>query len=213
LYLNIPSAAAGVTIRRVHFKNGRSVSGAAICHLDSGNSSKTLTLESCIFSGNQSNVGGAIVSWGGKVIILGCTFYNNSAERSGAINLQNGSIRLTGNIFYGNTADPYDNVLTTNSGTDGASSLGYSVSDMASGGYSTTTGSGFDFATGDIQVTAATVDAATFKPLDSTALATLQIIPVPITIEGFPATDFYGNDRSVNSSGGYTAAGAVSVQQ
>jgi hypothetical protein len=35
---------------------------------------------------------------------------------------------------------------------------------------------------------------------------------VPITLEGFPATDFYGNDRSTNAGGGYTAAGAAAVQ-
>jgi hypothetical protein len=61
---------------------------------------------------------------------------------------------------------------------------------------------GITFVTGDTQITTPTVDTTTFKPQDGTALATLQIIPVPITIQDFPATDFYGNDRSTNSGGG-----------
>ncbi|GHU86231.1 hypothetical protein FACS189473_5480 [Spirochaetia bacterium] len=171
---------------------------------------ETLTLESCIFSGNQCAYGGAAVHTAAdNTTILGCTFFNNNSTTSQypdrAIFVRRGTATLAGNLFYGNRASNGNVVYGGR-----AVSLGYNVSDYASG--TTTTTSGFTFVTGDVQVTTATVNATTFKPVDSAALATLRIIPVPITPAGFPTTDFYGNDRSTNSGGGYTAAGAVAVE-
>jgi predicted outer membrane repeat protein len=190
---------AEVTIRRVHFKDGKTTDyGGAI--YKSGNA--LVVLESCIFSGNQASSGGAIYNTG-QLIVRACTFYGNTAiSLAGAI--YNGTVTLTGNLFYGNgSTAPYGNVVYVSSGT--VTSGGYNVSDYASGTNSPT-GSGWTFVTGDTQVTTPTVDTTSFKPL-SASLSTLQIVPT--SLADYPATDFYGNARSAYAGGGFTAAGAV----
>jgi len=103
-FLYINNISEEVIIRGVHFKDGRALRyGVAI--LNRGN----LTLESCIFSGNDgrngTNSGGAIFSWSGKLTVRGCTFYNNhSGWYGGAIQAHGGAVTLSGNLFYGNTA-------------------------------------------------------------------------------------------------------------
>jgi hypothetical protein len=201
-----------VTIRRIHFKNGlANTEGAAI--YKGGDLTPWLFLESCVFSGNRTNndYGGAVYQTnGGLLDVKGCTFYNNSAGttsgKGGAIYNHGGALVLSGNIFYGNTAAS-DNVVyiaTTES------SGGYNISDKASG-TDASTGSGFTFTTGDVQITSATFNTTTFKPL-SGSLSALQRVPVShIQAGSFPATDFYGNTRSSYASSGNTAAGACAA--
>jgi predicted outer membrane repeat protein len=206
LYIN--SAAAEVTIRRVYFKDGQANPGAAIYNTG------TLTLESCILSGNQATDTSLFISGGGAVFtdnsssltVLGCTFYNNNtASNGGAIDAK-GNVTLAGNLFYGNTAASGHNVVYNYSGT--VTSLGYNVSDMASG-TDGATGSGFDFVTGDdVQVTAPFVSAVSFKP--STGSAVLGRVNVSAYNTAnptltYPTVDFYGDSIPASAA----AAGAV----
>jgi hypothetical protein len=72
--LYISGSGITATIRRVHFKDGRASSGSAIRF-----SSNTINLESCIFSGNQSESISCVYNAGsGNMNITGCTFYGNS---------------------------------------------------------------------------------------------------------------------------------------
>jgi len=96
-----------VDISRIHFKSGKdsnnstSNGGSAIYNKGS------LLIESCIFTINTANKGGAIYSASASTAttVKGCTFYNNSARESGgAIYLSGGTLALVGNIFYMNTA-------------------------------------------------------------------------------------------------------------
>jgi hypothetical protein len=196
------TGAVEAVIRRVHFKDGKhsgwSGGGGAVF-----NESGTLTLESCIFSGNQADRGGAIYNYYGQLTMRACTFYGNTTS-SGEIYTW-GMLTLTGNLFYGNASSSGSKVIIYNPGLGGTiTSGGYNVSDVASGYYS---GSGWIFDATDIQVTAQTVDGTSFKPL-STELATLQIVPTALA--DYPATDFYGNTRSAYVNGSnLTAAGAV----
>ena len=89
-----------VNISRIHFKDGRAAySGAAI--KNSGN----LTLESCIFSGNQTSDnlsdGGAIYS-NSTITIKSCTFYENRSEYQGGAIWSSGTLTLESCIFSGN---------------------------------------------------------------------------------------------------------------
>jgi predicted outer membrane repeat protein len=191
LYIN--SSSAEVTIRRIHFKDGRTSNyGAAITN------SGTLTLESCIFSGNQAYYGGSAVYAQGNLTILGCTFYNNNsvAQGGGAIWNENTTIRLAGNLFYGNIAQ-YGNVVSNGTVT----SLGYNISDMASGTDSTS-GSGYTFVTGDVQVTELPISASSFKPSAGSAVTGAVN---PSAIANYPTVDFYGDPIPATSA----AAGAV----
>ena len=182
-----------VTISRIHFKDGRAVVAAAIY-----NPGGNVSLESCIFSGNQSapSAGGAIYNYG-PMSVKGCTFYNNrstNAYGGGAIYNNGGTLTLEGNLFYGNTASIFS---VTNSGT----SLGYNVVDVALG--TANNQSGFAAVTGDIQHTGTPfTDTTTFGPVPA-----LHTILPGTPSEGFPATDFYGYTRNFPG-----APGAVSEE-
>jgi hypothetical protein len=194
---------AGVTvrIRQVHFRDGQAQGGSAIY-----NRSSTITLESCVFSGNKETSdswGGAVYIYGGGATILGCTFYANVGNYGGAVCINSGTLNLGGNLFYGNTARD-DRVVFSN-GT--ITSLGYNVSDKPGG--TGTTQSGFVFAAGDKQLTNPTTDP--LDPSDAThpykpAAASLSDITIVDTsaIPGYPEKDFYGASRS-----GTVPAGAV----
>jgi hypothetical protein len=209
LTIGSSSIATRVTIRRVRFHEGKTASyGGAIYNYG------TVSLESCIFSGNQASSGGAIFSNSGTLTVKGSTFYNNSATSYiGAIERNNGNVSLTGNLFYGNTAP-------SRSVTYSTTSYGYNVSDKASGTDSTT-GSGWTFATGDVQVTTPPLAPASFKLLSGTD----AVGRLPSTLPaGYPATDFYGATISGGGNAGavqataaagyilsYTASGAGTV--
>jgi hypothetical protein len=167
-----------VAIRRVHFKNGLATNyGGAI-----DNFSGTLTLESCIFSGNRTistsgNAnGGAIYndnSRDGTLTVRGSTFYNNSAGYIGDAIYNRGTLNLTGNVFYGNAV--------SNTGT--VTSGGYNVSDKESGA------SGWAFAATDVQAAIMPVGPVSFKPLLGLSAAG-RITTRP---ENYPTVDFYGD--------------------
>jgi predicted outer membrane repeat protein len=191
--LCISGAAEEAKISRVHFKNGRAAQGGAI--MNGG----ILTLESCIFSGNQGTGGGGAIHTQNTLTIRGCTFYGNTANRGGAVDtlywlapgLPEYILTLTGNLFYGNTAFSYDPVV---SGIPDSAS--YNVVDLELG-----TGdnqSGWEPATGDTQVTALPISPKTFRLLSgSGALGVIDTLP-----PDYPTLDFYGNPIS-------NAAGAV----
>lgn len=211
--LNIYSSTATVSISRIHFKNGYSTSvngfGAAISN--SGN----LTLESCIFSNNRDDFGGAIysstVDTNISLTIRGCTFYGNTGYAGLAIYAQVyfpdiiQKITLAGNLFYGNKTTNWGALM--NMRTDSKNfvvSATYNVIDVpyGSGTVNGTTGnpSGWVAGTGDttfsaLSISGVPINTTTFAPLSSA----LNIVP-----SGLPTIDFYGNTRSFP-----TAPGAV----
>jgi hypothetical protein len=192
--LRIYNGDADVAIRRLHFKDGNvtsnSASGSAIDNVGA------LTLESCIFSGNQTAYGGAIGNGTyGTLTVRGCTFYNNSAGIGGAI-FNNGKLTLTGNVFYGNSATSHS-VVRNNGGT--VTSGGYNVANRPGG--ITLGDSGWVFDGTDVQATTAPIGLVSFKPLSGLDAAG-RITTKP---EDYPTVDFYGNP--IPASG--AQAGAV----
>jgi len=100
------------TISRIWFKDIKTTNyGGAISTRVTRNDAdyNQYVVESCIFSGNSSNVGGAIDNYG-VMYLKGCTFYGNSSSgNGGAILTSSGGnniarVHLIGNLFYGNTA-------------------------------------------------------------------------------------------------------------
>jgi hypothetical protein len=197
LYIN--STAAEVRVSRLHFKGASTLYyGGAI-----RNEGGKLTLESCVFSDNQtgsSGEGGGIYTKGttASVTVLGCTFSGNKAGSfgGGAICIDGGSLTLTGNIFVNNTGSATlptrCNMVQRASGT--LITGGYNVSDKPGG--AATAQSGWTFDSTDVpSVTDITFD-ATFRP---SSTATLSIPSLP---SGFPTTYFNGTARGANSTPG-----------
>jgi len=177
-----------IIIRRVHFKGSNNL--GAIQNL------KTLSLESCIFSNNNSTTSGGAVSNAGTMYVKGCTFYNNTAARGGGAISTNGSrMEMTGNLFFMNTTPVIYNFNATSGGTVFCD---YNAVDAELG-----TGddqSGWEPGSEDITFTGLDIsgdpiNTETFKPLPA-----LDSI-VPKDLEGFPTTDFYGNKRSSGAPG------------
>jgi len=196
------------TIRRVHFRGGRSSdNGSAI--RNQGN----LTLESCIFNDNQtvgsmSSFGGAIRNMSrGNLFVLGCIFINNRAGTSltsygGAIEQFDTMTTLTlaGNLFFGN--------VTGGSNPNGTPiirggvviSLGYNVVNVPFGTAFGQSG----WVAGTRDVTLADIGLPinlspyysdfTFTPSAGSVLR--NHIPANHGIPGFPTVDFYGNTRT-----------------
>jgi hypothetical protein len=183
-----------VTIRRVHFKNGKGLNKGGAIFSEVG---ADINLESCIFSGNTTAEsyawGGAVYLYDGVFNIQGCTFYNNNTFRGGAI-YSNGTTTLTGNLFYENKATDAGDIMYHFYGT--ATSNGYNVYDIAAN-YN------FNFSAGtdDKHLTALPFSPVSFRLLESSDAA--GILPA-ILPSGYPAADFYGNSISGNG-----AAGAV----
>jgi len=214
------SSAATVHVSRIYFLNGRTtLHGGAI------NNGGTLTLESCIFSGNrpyiegtQDRYGGAIYNTG-SLTVRGCTFYDN-----GSYNANNGyiiggtiystavtgtSIILCGNLFYRNYSFEHRNFSITRGGT--TTSLGYNVVDREYG--TSSIASGFTPVTGDANfantgfadnytdpfTTTSGTTAFTLRLGNSPANNTLLHTHIPAgewAAENMPETDFYGNVRT-----------------
>jgi hypothetical protein len=123
------------------------------------------------------------------------------------------SLTLTGNLFYGNTASnsAYQQVLYKSTAATTITSS-YNVVDKDYG--AGTAQAGWVAGTGDTTFSALGIssdpfNATSIKPSDATNLGKLQIVPTGT--EGFPATDFSGEARTV--SGGMTAAGAWSTAE
>jgi predicted outer membrane repeat protein len=191
--LYIPAVAAEVSIRGIHFKDGSAAnSGMAIW------TEGTLTLESCIFSGNHATSSGGAVYSRNTLTIRGCTFYGNTADsRGGAVYFLGASARtltLTGNLFYGNTAGSGEYPVVYNSGS-GTVDVSYNVVDVALG-----TGTGqAGWATGTGDTTFSTLSIGDDPPFDETTFVPVSGLEnvLPSTAPaGFPLTDFYGTARS-----------------
>jgi len=184
-----------VTIGRLYFKDGRASNYGAGIRNDGG----TVTLESCIFSGNSTSsptaFGGAIYN-DGTIYLNGCTFYENTSGFTGGAvyNNNNRILSLTGNLFYGNSAANapiirYSGIV--NSG-------GYNASDISIG--TGTSQSGWAAANGDKLLSDRPASPLTFRLLSGRGAQ--NAIPVPPA--GYPSQDFYG--QSINNG---AAAGAV----
>jgi hypothetical protein len=193
----------GVTLRRIHFRDGLSLSiftpnGAAIVY---NNYVGEFVLESCIFSGNQSNTGGTVYVSSIDLAVSGCTFYNNhTGRKGGAIYVVGGDARLTGNLFYGNTASSGNPVVYNASGT--VTSGGYNVSDKPGG--TGAADSGFGFVNTDSQLVPISFSRISFRPT-STGGALGKVDPS--ALGGYPRTDFYGDPLPASGA----AAGAVQI--
>ena len=199
--LYISGSSTTVNVSRVHFKDGRATNyGAAIYHYQG-----SLTLESCIFSGNQTSASsaysGAIYN-SGTMTIRGCTFISNSSAPTnsgygGAVYIASGSLTLTGNLFYGNTAyNSRGPIVYRSSGT--VTSSGYNVVDVALG--TGTAQSGWTAGTGDKEIKYLPISTDTFQPyIGDVELKVISTRPV-----AYPTVDFYGNSITNGA-----AAGAV----
>jgi predicted outer membrane repeat protein len=177
------SSGAVVRISRLHFKGGRATLNAAAI-----NNAGNLTLESCIFSDNQStsnNTGGAIYSRNGALALYGCTFVGNTAGpgRGAAVYHSVGTLSLMGNLFWGNTSND-NSVVYLQSST--LNSVGYNVSDKPGG--TSAADSGWAFAEGDVYEPFQPLDTTNFRPLSNGA-AYQRIISRP---PGYPLYDFDG---------------------
>jgi hypothetical protein len=198
--LRITVATAEVQIRRLHFKDGQATEdGGAIYNTG------PLTLESCIFSGNEvtaSNVSGGAIRSNNTLTIRGCTFYGNAATNSAAaVYYYAGAktLTLTGNLFYGNTASQYHLVYTVNTCIPT-----YNVVDKSYG-----TGPiqvGWNQGTGDTTFTALSVSGDPFDTTTFVPVSGLQsVLPSTMPAE-FPTTDFYGTTRTFPGAPGAVAA-------
>ena len=197
------SSGADVTIRRVHFMDGRaSGKGSAVC-----NENGKAVLESCIFSGNQiisdNEYGSAVFAEGidNSLTVRGCTFYGNSTGyRGGAITIRGGGqLTITGNLFYGNTAGFSNPVVYADHGI--VTSGGYNVFDIASNL------AGWTMAAGDTSASSLPLSPKSFKPIPTgDAAGALTSLPA-----GYPAEDFNGKPIAVGGAAGavqdLTAAG------
>ena len=213
--LRISTGSAVVSISRVHFKNGRTTSDGVAIYNNQGN----VSLESCIFTGNQNTVnpyayGGAVYNYNGTMNVKGCTFYNNSTNSNGGAIYTGGAdgttLTLEGNLFYGNTAADRGPVVNRGSGT--VTSLGYNVIDAEFGDVTVSTPllGGFDAAdNGTDKRLADLLDANTTSPFVDAAggnfapVSGIKVIDDALP-DGYPVKDFFGNNREIP-----WAAGAV----
>jgi hypothetical protein len=204
LYIN--SSTAIVKISGVHFKNGKATTFGGGIH-----SEGTLTLESCIFSGNAvtaSNCTGGAIYAANTLTIQGCTFYNNtSASFAGAVAMPSKvvTLTLTGNLFYNSGGS--NNYGLVRVGANVTINASYNVVDRAFG--TASGGCGWDSGTGDKTLTecvgnnnSPVVDTTTFAPVSGLGNF-LSTAPAD-----FPVTDFHGATRSYPG-----APGAVAAQQ
>ena len=207
VYIPLENDDVKATIRRVRFKDGRAANyGGAI------RNHGTLTLESCIFTGNRTTGtaarGGAIYS-NNTLTIRGCTFYDNTADaqfsQGGAVYLYayGKTLTLTGNLFYGNSAAQRNSVLEnpvwSSSYAPNTVSASYNVVDgnFGTGGLDV----GWNRGTGDAVISSLPVSPVSFRPLYGSGAAARLPSSLPAA---YPLADFYGNPIS-----GGGAAGAV----
>jgi hypothetical protein len=208
--ININNTAANVTIRRVWFTGGSTTtSGGTAIDIDRG----TVTLESCIFSGNTISGnyiggGGAVrLSNGTTANVSGCTFYNNRSEGNlidgGAISTDGGSLTFTGNLFYANRAALGALIAY---GAGAPISNGYNVGNgppaRMSGGSGTFAVHEKDILSlGNTNVTDSeriTISTVSLRPIPGrSAVNVIDTIP-----EGYPAEDFYGNAITAGAAAG-----------
>jgi predicted outer membrane repeat protein len=196
-----------VTIRRVHFKNGacERIGGAIY-------SEGSLTLESCIFSGNHatgsSATGGAITGTH-TLIIRGCTFYANMSDcYAGAVFFaERGNVlTLTGNLFYGNDAVQAFPIVRLDRQASIVPSYNVVDMDFGPGDRFEHYECGWDAGTGDtnlstLGITGVPFDPTNFVPISDPGLDSV----LPSGLTDFPATDFYGTTRTFPGAPGAVA--------
>jgi predicted outer membrane repeat protein len=188
-----------VAISRVWFKDGRATSTYSSAGLETNGNQ--LTLESCIFSGNQASgtYGGAIYN-GGKLNVKGCTFYGNSSRSGGAIYFFNNSasstLTLTGSLFYENTASEEYPVVRP-SATVPVTSTGYNVVDVALGTGTDQCGWASGVTGDQYRAASPFTSAETLAPVSGLR----SVIPQTFAAN-MPATDFYGEMRTYPSAPG-----------
>jgi hypothetical protein len=198
--LRITGSDVEATVRRVHFKNGKTTGmseGGAI------HSEGKLTLESCIFSGNQSGSGGAV--WSDKdLTIRGCTFYGNSAQNGGAVYFggNDTTLTLTGNLFYGNKADADYPVVNNTSNKTAVTT--YNVVDVELGDGNDQAGLSADLTNQNKKVDVLPVSPVSFRVLYQSGAA--GKVELGVVKGNYPTEDFYGNNIDDTGMG---AAGAV----
>ena len=192
-----------VSISGVRFSDGKELSGGlggAIYNLG------TLTLESCIFDGNEAKYGGAVYSTSKSpsTTVKGCTFYNNKATNwGGAIFVGGGNLSLTGNIFYGNkytgTTSVYGPIVDRNDSAGAmVFSQGYNVVDKPFGTGKDSCGfSQFPNPTNSLDKfsTDAQINTTTFTPV--TAISSL----IPSSFTDMPKKYIDGSTRSGGAPG------------
>jgi len=98
----IYSQSGSVFVNGCSFTGNIASSGGAIYNYGSGN---TVSLINSSFTGNTAtNLGGAIVFYGGSVSVDGCSFTSNTAFSSGGAIFSGGSVSLINSSFTSNTA-------------------------------------------------------------------------------------------------------------
>jgi len=192
-------ATTDITIRRIHFKDGCNESDGGAIYSDTNQS---MFVESCIFSGNKANSGGAIYNESGTINVKGCTFYRNIAANNGGAIHNNNSLELTGNLFYGNVAT-YNSVVSGNFAT----SKQYNVVDVKFYDSLDTNAKNCGWVNNnDKYAPNPTLIEQYFNPInigDENAVGIISNLP-----EKYPTTDFYGYPINI-----YAAAGAVQVEE
>ena len=202
------ASGAEVIISGIHFRGGRANRESAAIR-----NAGSLTLESCIFSDNQTTIGsggygGGAISNTGTLNIRGCTFYNNRAVNTGSAGgavYNTGTLILLGNLFYGNTAQTHP--VVRNGGT--VLSDGYNIVSepigLSSSGWIDPTGKDNTFAALGISVLPFE-DTTGFRPINRSLM--INFIPTPAPA-GFPAKDFAGADREPSGTNTGVPPGAV----
>ena len=183
LEINGESGLESVTIRRVHFTGGQNpggYGGAIFSRVQS------LTLESCVFSGNHATAGGAISHDNGSLTVKGCTFYNNTAVNWGGAIVQGPPLYIQGSLFYGNKAPQYPVIYS-----DFPVMSGYNVVDAPADEWGWTPDDTDTILSG-LGIFSAPFDDG-FYPLNVGAL--INVMPSE-AIDDFPAFDFYGAART-----------------
>ena len=177
-----------ITIKRVHFKDGRAETlGAAI-----NNSGANVNLETCIFSNNEilspAGDGGAIFN-AGTMSVKGCTFYSNRTHYwlsgSAIKTAGNGTLAtITGNLFVGNVQyqDQIKDICYGNT-----TSNGYNVVDAVDFTEAGWQQNPFDKTFSNLGIDPL-INPITFRPI----AANINIIT---DLADFPAVDFYGEAR------------------
>jgi len=187
------STDGNVTIRRIHFKDGKNdlkQGGAIYC-----DTFQSVFVESCIFSGNTAQSGGAIFkSSNGTMTVKGCTFYRNSAADYGGAIYNFGSLTLTGNLFYENYAS-YNPVIANGGASISLNSNGYNVvlNQSDTGLLTAEDCTDYQLSSDDMPFSP-----KTFRLLDNSVI----IANIPNDIIG--KTDFYGD--SINKPSNYAGA-------
>jgi hypothetical protein len=188
----------------------------------------TLTVESCIFSGNtNTRKSGSIISMGGGIssyndlTIRGCTFYGNYGSYGGGVvsktdslthPLANHLLTLTGNLFYGNTSRMYLNQRPVSPVCHSGDTINasHNVVDVDFGGgdyqcgWTAGTGDKTTLAdSDDLTISGIPFNTTTFVPVS--ALQSPGVLPATAPAD-FPLTDFYGTVRTFPGAPGAVAA-------